>query len=101
MKTIMKTNAATLALLSAVALTTTACTHLDPVRIQEDFGQSHAAMLSGQYYDADVARNPSTTPPSGMDGVKADNILRAYREDVSERDFEDTQESITVLTSGD
>lgn len=90
-------NVAAIALLSAVAVTT-GCTHLDPVRVKDDFGQSHQAMLAGQYYDPDVAKNPSTTPPAGMDGGKADNILRAYREDVSEREFEDTQESITVLT---
>lgn len=75
------------------------CAHFDPTRVQEDFGKSHETMLAGQYFDPQAAKNPSPDAPTGMDGTKGTKILQTYREDVSKRDFENTQQPITVLTT--
>lgn len=85
--------------LMALALLASGCTHLDPVRVKGDFGKSHQALLAGQYFDPEATRNPSAVPPSSMDGVKAENILKAYREDISDRNFEDTKQPLTILTT--
>lgn len=74
------------------------CAHLDPTRVQADFGGSRQAMLAGQYFDPQAAANPNPAPPLGMDGAKATKILEEYRKDVSDRDFSDTEQPITVLT---
>lgn len=83
----------------AVGVSLAGCTHLDPVRVQADHGASNRAMVVNQYYDAEAARHPSSAAPTGLDGVKAEKILEAYREDNADRDFEDESTQINILTS--
>lgn len=75
------------------------CTHLDPTRVAADFGNSKRTMVTQQYFDPQAARNPSTVAPTGLDGAKAAKILEAYRDDNSDREFEDSGANINVLTS--
>lgn len=75
------------------------CAHLDPTRVEADFGSSTRALVAGQYFDPESSTSPSLNPPTGVDGPKAEKILAAYRDDVSDRNFEDTQQAITVLTA--
>lgn len=89
-----------LILVATFGVLTTGCAHFDPDRVATDFGTSHTAMLDGQYFDPQAARNPSPNAPTGMDGAKATNILKTYRDDVSDREFEDTQQAINILTGG-
>lgn len=63
------------------------CAHQSADRVEADFGASKRAMLNGQFYDPEAARNPSTEAPTGLDGVKAEEMIKAYREDNSDRKF--------------
>lgn len=74
------------------------CTHVEPARVDADHGVSNRAMVTHQYYDPAAARHPSTTAPTGLDGAKAEKILQAYREDNSDRDFEDEGVQLNILT---
>ncbi len=58
------------------------CTWSDPVRVEEDFGNSVRNMIQAQTYDPDAARNPAVEPPRGIDGTKANRTLDAYRGDI-------------------
>jgi type IV pilus biogenesis protein CpaD/CtpE len=60
------------------------CTSTDPVRVEDDFGNSVHNMIGAQIYDRGAAKNPPSDPPLALDGEKADKVLDVYRSDVSE-----------------
>ncbi|QBQ55878.1 hypothetical protein [Nitrosococcus wardiae] len=58
------------------------CTSTDPVRVEQDFGNSVRNMIQAQIYDPEAARNPPVDPPAALDGAKAGEALKEYRQDV-------------------
>lgn len=63
-------------------LSATGCSSTDPVRVEEDFGNSVRNMVNAQIYNPNAAKNPPAEPPLALDGEKADKVLEAYRGDV-------------------
>jgi type IV pilus biogenesis protein CpaD/CtpE len=61
----------------------TGCSSTDPVRVEQDFGNSVHHMIQAQIYNPQAARNPSTVPPAALDGPMAGNALDVYRKDVA------------------
>jgi ABC-type oligopeptide transport system substrate-binding subunit len=70
------------AVLSA-ALLLTACTRSDPVRVEEDFGNSVRNMVKAQTYNPEASRHPPVDPPKRLDGTKGNRALETYRGDVA------------------
>lgn len=68
-----------------LGLTVAGCAHQSADRVEADFGNSKRALLVGQFYDPEAARNPSTEAPTGLDGVKGEKVLDAYRNDNGDR----------------
>ena len=58
-------------------------TYHDPVRVEQDYGNSVRNMIQAQTYNPAAALNPSAVPPKGMDAPKAGAVLETYRSDVS------------------
>lgn len=58
------------------------CNTADPLRVEEDFGNSVHQMVQGQIYDPNAALFPDPEPPMTLDGIKAGNSLEAYRKEV-------------------
>ncbi len=67
-----------------VQVVLSACTSTDPVRVEEDFGNSVRNMIQAQTYNPDAARNPPSEPPTVLDGPKGSKVLDTYRGDVSD-----------------
>jgi type IV pilus biogenesis protein CpaD/CtpE len=61
----------------------TGCNSTDPVRVEQDFGNSVHHMIQAQIYNPQAARNPSTIPPAALDGPMAGEALKVYRTDVA------------------
>jgi hypothetical protein len=61
----------------------TGCNSTDPVRVEQDFGNSVHHMIQAQIYNPQAARNPSTVPPAALDGPMAGEALNVYRKDVA------------------
>lgn len=61
-----------------------ACTSTDPVRVEQDFGNSVRHMVSSQLYDPAAALNPAVEPPTEFDGNKGEGVLESYRNDVAQ-----------------
>ncbi|HVT34817.1 MAG TPA: hypothetical protein VHE37_04515, partial [Nevskiaceae bacterium] len=59
-----------------------ACATYDPVRVDDDFGQSVHQMISNQIYDASAPGARSVSAPRGIDGVQAEALLKKQREGV-------------------
>lgn len=72
------------------------CTSTDPVRVEEDFGNSVRHMIQAQIHDPQAAANPPVDPPMNLDGAKADNILKSYRKDVSKPEQIEKPLQITI-----
>lgn len=68
-----------------LGLAAAGCAHQSADRVEADFGSSQRALLNGQFFDPEAARNPSTEAPTGMDGAKAEQVLEAYRQDNADR----------------
>lgn len=46
------------------------------------FGNSVRQMISAQIHDPGAAARAGTDAPSGLDGARAENVIKAYRADV-------------------
>jgi hypothetical protein len=77
----IKLSGAVLALSAALLLT--ACTYSDPVRVEQDFGNSVRNMVKGQTYNPEASRHPPVGPPEGLDGTRGNRALETYRGDVA------------------
>ncbi len=73
--------------LSAFALftTLTSCS-MDPVYVEEDFGNSVRQMIAAQISDPEAAANPSPDAPYLLDGVSAEESVLGYRKDAKRED---------------
>lgn len=69
-------------LLLGVSAVLTACVTSDPVRVNDDFGNSVRAMVQGQIYDPRAAQRPAANAPGGMDGAQGEAVLKKHREHV-------------------
>lgn len=67
-----------------VALITvlSACS-MDPVHVEEDFGNSVRQMVIGQISDPAGAANPSIDAPDLLDGSAAEKSILSYRKDAA------------------
>ena len=61
-------------LISACSPTTT-----DPVRVEQDFGQSVNNMIEAQKFDPDAAERNGSKAVVGMDGQKAQDVMKTYQ----------------------
>lgn len=55
----------------------------EPTALEKDFGNSVRAMVAAQKYTPPTAVQPAPVP-TGIDGKKAEQVLRVYREDISQ-----------------
>ncbi len=55
------------------------CSSTDPVRVEKDFGNSVRHMVESQTYNPAAIRNPSSEPPTELDGEKASAVIESYR----------------------
>lgn len=55
----------------------------EPTALEKDFGNSVRAMVAAQKYTPPAAVQPVPVP-IGIDGKKAEQVLRTYRQDVSQ-----------------
>ena len=69
-----------LGLFSTMGCTTTST---DPIRVEQDYGNSVRHMIQAQTYNPEAAENPPLEPPEGIDGPKGRRVLETYRTDVS------------------
>jgi len=60
-----------------------------PNYVEEDFGSSVRLMVSSQIYDPVAAQNPGDVPPEMLDGVVAEETIKAYREDAKREQQDD------------
>ena len=58
------------------------CSMHEPTRVDENFGNSVRHMVQVQTYNPEAARQPSTEPPTQLDGEKGGAVLDSYRSDV-------------------
>lgn len=69
--------------LGALVVLMAGCTSTDPVRVEQDFGNSVRRMVEAQTYNPAAAAHPPAEPPQGYDGAKAKRVIETYRGDVS------------------
>jgi Flp pilus assembly protein TadD len=65
-----------------MALLVVGCVTSEPTRLDAQFGNSIASMIEGQTYNPEAANDTVSRPVMGIDGVKAQGNLEAYRRDV-------------------
>lgn len=46
------------------------------------FGSSVRQMIHAQIHDPQAAENPSDQAPAGIDGIRAEGVMKTYRADV-------------------
>ena len=46
------------------------------------FGSSVRQMIHAQIFDPAAAENPPEQPPNGVDGIRAEGVMKSYRADV-------------------
>jgi type IV pilus biogenesis protein CpaD/CtpE len=63
----------------AQAVLLAGCSLTDPVRVEQDFGNSVRHMVEAQTYNPEAARQPASEPPTELDGPKAGEVLDTYR----------------------
>lgn len=68
--------------LACVAGTVAACASSPQQENDPAFGSSVRQMIQAQTFDAQAADNPSDQPPSGIDGIRAESVMKTYRADV-------------------
>ena len=66
-----------------ISIFVSGCSSTDPIRVEADYGNSVRNMIEAQIYDPDAAKYPPSEPPTTLDGSYAENVLEAYRDDVS------------------
>ena len=66
----------------SMALLVAGCVTSEPTRLDAQFGSSVASMIESQTYDPEAANDTVSRPVMGIDGVKAQGNLEAYRRDV-------------------
>jgi hypothetical protein len=71
------------------------CVSTEPVRVQEDFGNSVKQMTQSQTYNPEAAARTESLPIKEMDGEMALSTLEALRKDTS-RDTETLNNVINV-----
>jgi len=54
----------------------------EPVRVEQDFGNSVRQMIAAQTLNPMTVANPDPEPVMGLDGPKAMGVLEVYREDI-------------------
>lgn len=59
---------------------------MDPVYVEQDFGNSVRQMVAAQISDPDTAANPSPDAPYLLDGVSAEESVNGYRRDAIRKD---------------
>lgn len=64
---------------AAMLFAVSACSS-DPVRVEQDYGNSVRNMIKAQIADPEAARRPSTGLPGGLDGGKGEKVIDAYRD---------------------
>lgn len=77
-----------------ISVFVTGCSSTDPTRVEADYGNSVRNMVKEQTYDPDAANNPPSEPPTSLDGGYAEEVLEAYRGDVSKP--EEVRRSISI-----
>jgi type IV pilus biogenesis protein CpaD/CtpE len=82
-KTIAVKAASRISFLLGAALLMFGCAANDPVRVEQDFGNSVRHMVKSQIYNPEAAQNPPALPPTAFDGEKGENVLESYRGDVA------------------
>jgi hypothetical protein len=70
------------------------CTANDPVRVEQDFGNSVRHMVDAQTYDPHAAERAGTEPPTELDGQKGQRVLGTYRGDAAKP--EEVRRPITI-----
>ena len=86
-----------LSLLASVS-TLTACSFMDPVEVEEDFGQSVRQMVQEQIYDTQTAHQPALNAPDVLDGVSGAYAIDGYRANAkTSRDNKPTPETGRLL----
>jgi hypothetical protein len=65
------------------SLLLTACTRSDPVRVEQDFGNSVRNMIEAQTYNPEASRHPPVNPPEVLDGTKGNRVIETYRGDIA------------------
>jgi type IV pilus biogenesis protein CpaD/CtpE len=63
---------------AAMFLAVTACS-TDPVRVEQDYGNSVRQMIEGQIANPEAARQPSADLPGGLDGARGEKVIEAHR----------------------
>ncbi len=77
-------NLSCIALISGlIFITGCSTTSTDPVRVEQDYGNSVRNMVQAQILDPEAAENPPEEAPTGLDGRNAEAVLKSYRGDVS------------------
>lgn len=67
----------------ALAVLISGCASTDPVRVEEDFGESVRHMIQAQTANPNPPADPAASPSGGMDGKKSDAVIEAYRKHTS------------------
>ncbi len=76
------------------ATTLTACSFMDPVEVEEDFGKSVRQMVQEQIYDKQTAHQPALNAPDELDGVSGAYAIDGYRANAkTSRDNKPTPET--------
>lgn len=63
---------------TVIVLTGCSTASTDPVRVENDFGNSVRNMVDAQKYDPDAAKTLVAEPRTGIDGVSAEHVLKDH-----------------------
>ena len=70
--------------LPLLVMLATGCSSVtEPVRVEQDFGNSVRQMIAAQTLNPMTVANPDPEPVMGLDGPKAMGVLQVYREDIA------------------
>lgn len=64
---------------AVIVLAATACS-TDPVRVEQDYGNSVRNMIEVQTANPEAARQPSAELPGGLDGARGEKVIEAHRD---------------------
>ena len=83
-------------LLFLLPLALSACTSYDPVRVENDFGQSVRNMVDNQIYDPKAPNRTAAQSTGGLDGTQAELLLKKHREHVGNPSDIDTPIDVRI-----